>query len=138
MSHYCRTCKRTVPLAAGTLPNPVFSVGVSHVGGGMVVSRSTLGMGDLWIHNPCPDANHRTYAEDEQLRNLREMDIGCEIAPPGWVCARETDHDGPCAAVPVCPSCTSTETRPLDGVTFKNTSFKKFYGFCCDSCGSMW
>lgn len=29
--------------------------------------------------------------------------LPCTLAPAGWVCTREADHESPCAAVPVRP-----------------------------------
>lgn len=62
-THYCKSCKREVPIAPGTGIDPYYTVGVAHA-----ISLPN------WIY-PCVNSVHRTYNREEQERNLEGMEL---------------------------------------------------------------
>jgi hypothetical protein len=46
----------------------------------------------------------------------------CDIAPPGWHCTREDEHEGPCAAWPI--------ARSIDEYKALRAEFKRFKFLC--------
>lgn len=96
--HYCRTCKRLVPLAPGTVINDYFTVGVAHV--------RTLD-DHVKTSFPCPDVIVRSYRPVDWQQNLLGMDLGprcTECVKVNCVQAHEADEHLPSSdwGKPIC------------------------------------
>lgn len=68
VQHYCSTCKRLVPLAAGIAQRKPFTIGAAHVQtppSAELIERGAMTPPCSW--------QHRTYHRDEQDTNLEEL-----------------------------------------------------------------
>jgi hypothetical protein len=45
-------------------------------------------------------ATEITLANQEGVKLPWSFKLPCNVPPKGWLCTRESGHDGPCAAVP--------------------------------------
>jgi hypothetical protein len=72
-------------------------------------------------------ATRKPRAERPAATKLPAGPLPCTLAPAGWLCTREADHEGPCAALPVRPidppaELVSAAQRPGPGARVTRTA----------------